>query len=457
MHISPPKGTIALTAGLPPPAPGVAPPAPAASLWAVPPATCHQGEVFVKTMGGASAGRSEAEAGCWPVGNCLQLSMGQPRREASGRESPARYSASGSKTLKLGGGEAAPRAPQGSRLSVGKCSESTYRRKWQNGGMAHFAILRVQKLKSAVAVHRSMKHSFRAQDTPNADAELTHLNEHFGAHSVAEGMAAFRSRLPESFRKDAVQAVEYLITASPEAMQGKPKSEQDAYFRDSLEWLKQRHGAENVVYAGIHRDETTPHMYAYVVPRDPESGRLNAKRWLGGAKALRDMQSEFAEQVGRQHGLERGLEGSRSRHTTIQAYYGRVEKGSQQTPNVDVPDPSIGDRVNVRAYGEKVAKSVVGQLRPKWQELTAKANELEAAKRAEREARATVDDQNKRLRPLVDALRPLNEGDRKVLASIVADVSRKIQADRVEKMRQRDQERQATRSKSRDQDKGYSR
>ena len=88
----------------------------------------------------------------------------------------------------------------------------------------HISHLRVQKLKSAVAVHRSMKHSFRAQDTPNADAELTHLNEHFGAHSVAEGMAAFRSRLPESFRKDAVQAVEYLITASPEAMQGKPKA-----------------------------------------------------------------------------------------------------------------------------------------------------------------------------------------------------------------------------------------
>ena len=63
-----------------------------------------------------------------------------------------------------------------------------------------------------------------------------------------------------------------------------------------------------------------------------------------------------------------------------------------------------------RAYGEKVAASVVGQLRPKWQELTAKASELEAAKKAEREARATVDDQNKRLRPIVDALRPLNGG-----------------------------------------------
>ena len=196
--------------------------------------------------------------------------------------------------------------------------------------MAHFAILRTQKLKSAVAVHRSMKHSFRAQDTPNADAELAHHNEHFGAHSVAEGMAAFRARLPESFRKDAVQAIEYLMTASPEAMASKSREEQDAYFRDALDWLKGRHGAENVVYAGIHRDETTPHMYAYVVPRDPETGRLNAKRWLGGAKALRDMQTEYAEQVGKRHGLERGLEGSKSRHTTIKDYYGRVEKGSEQ-------------------------------------------------------------------------------------------------------------------------------
>ena len=130
-------------------------------------------------------------------------------------------------------------------------------------------------------------------------------------------------------------------------MASKSREEQDAYFRDALDWLKGRHGAENVVYAGIHRDETTPHMYAYVVPRDPETGRLNAKRWLGGAKALQDMQTEYAEQVGKRHGLERGLEGSKSRHTTIKDYYGRVEKGSEQTPRVDVPDPSMGDRVNV--------------------------------------------------------------------------------------------------------------
>ena len=186
-------------------------------------------------------------------------------------------------------------------------------------------------------------------------------------------------------------------------------------------------------------------------PRDWTTQRQEVVGWCQGAAGHAN---QYAEQVGKRHGLERGLEGSKSRHTTIKDYYGRVEKGSEQTPRVDVPDPSMGDRVNVRAYGEKVAASVVGQLRPKWQELTAKASELEAAKKAEREARATVDDQNKRLRPIVDALRPLNEGDRKVLASIVADVSKKIQADRAEKMRQRDLERRATRS---NRDRGISR
>ena len=104
-----------------------------------------------------------------------------------------------------------------------------------------------------------MKHSFRAQDTPNADAELTHLNEHFGAHSVAEGMAAFRSRLPEKLPQGCCPGGRVPDNGQSRGHARQAESEQDAYFRDSLEWLKQRHGAENVVYAGIHRgrDDTT--------------------------------------------------------------------------------------------------------------------------------------------------------------------------------------------------------
>ena len=189
-----------------------------------------------------------------------------------------------------------------------------------------FAILRTQKLKSPVAVRRSMKHAFRAQETPNADMARTPENTHIGAQSVDEGMAAFNAALPEKYRKNAVLAVEYLVTASPEAMNAMDRAGQDAYFADALDWLKEKHGVENVVYAGIHRDESTPHMYAYVVPKDPETGRLNCRRFLGGAKALSEMQTDFAVKVGQRHGLERGIEGSKARHITVQQYYAALNR-----------------------------------------------------------------------------------------------------------------------------------
>ena len=147
------------------------------------------------------------------------------------------------------------------------------------GGMK-YAILRTQKLKATGAVWRSLKHAFREQPTPNADPDKAAKNEHVGAASAAEAMQKVRDRLPEKRRKDAVLAIEYLITASPEAMQGMG-GKSAAYFNDALKWLRERHGRANVVYAGVHRDESTPHMYAYVVPLDESTGRLNARRWLG--------------------------------------------------------------------------------------------------------------------------------------------------------------------------------
>ena len=122
-----------------------------------------------------------------------------------------------------------------------------------------YAILRVQKLKSSAAVHRSMKHAFRAQDTPNADPALTLTTPISARRTWQRAWRHFVLDCPK-FRKDAVQCVEYLMTASPEVMQAKSRDEQDAYFRDSLEWLKKRHGSENVIYAGIHRDEKPPHV-----------------------------------------------------------------------------------------------------------------------------------------------------------------------------------------------------
>ena len=201
-----------------------------------------------------------------------------------------------------------------------------------------YAILRTQKLKATGAVWRSLKHAFREQPTPNADPAKAAQNAHVGATSAAEAMQRVRDRLPDKRRKDAVLAIEYLITASPEVMQAKSGQERDAYFNDALRWLRERHGAANVVYAGIHRDESTPHMYAYVVPLDEATGRLNARRWLGGSKALSEMQTEFAQVVGQPHGLERGIKGSKAIHQRVKRHYGLVNQAHDQAAELGMLD-----------------------------------------------------------------------------------------------------------------------
>ena len=56
------------------------------------------------------------------------------------------------------------------------------------------------------------------------------------------------------------------------------------------------------------------------MPIDAKTGRLNAKKWLGGRSKMSKMQTDFAKDL-KKMGLERGVEGSKAEHTTIKQYY----------------------------------------------------------------------------------------------------------------------------------------
>jgi len=252
-----------------------------------------------------------------------------------------------------------------------------------------YAILRTAKIKHASKLRRSLSHSFRESDTPNADPKLTPENTHIGAQSSREAIERFNARLAtqSKVRKNAVLAVEYLVTASPEAMHGKSRTEQDAYFADALDWLRQRHGEENVFYAGVHRDETTPHMYAYVVPIDRRE-KLNCRAFLGGSNALSEMQTDFADAVGARHGLVRGLKGSKAKHQPMKAYYKRLNAPAPvQAPRIEVPEPSLSARLKPDQYGKEVKDAVVKQLSPAWAQLQVKVKQNAELARQKDEAR----------------------------------------------------------------------
>ena len=196
-----------------------------------------------------------------------------------------------------------------------------------------FCVLRVAKIKNPGQLLASAEHNLREQHPPNADPLRSESNQNLGStNSSKELLALVDQRVASADKKDskAIHCMEYVVSASP-AMLAAPDFDQKQYFWDTLDWIKSRHGAENVVSACIHYDETTPHLHCHIVPIvqvaektrirniavgggkrenrefvEPAHTLLSANQQFGGPGKLSEMQTDFAEKVGKIHGLERG-------------------------------------------------------------------------------------------------------------------------------------------------------
>jgi len=267
-----------------------------------------------------------------------------------------------------------------------------------------YAILRTAKLTSLGSVGGSAQHNFRERDTPNADPERTALNRTSGAQSSKELVAGVKARLAtqDKVRKNAVLAVEYFVGASPEWFSQADSKQREAYFDQAEKWLKERHGAENVIAVTRQYDETSPHVCAYVVPIDPK-GKLNCSHFLDGREKLTQMQTDFADKVGRQFGLERGIEGSKAKHKTIKQYYAEIQAPVRE---VTISPESVQPKVLKKGFlssehetpemvAERLTKAVQNAYRPavqaaKQHHAEKAANEARARELAQLRATATV-------------------------------------------------------------------
>lgn len=105
-------------------------------------------------------------------------------------------------------------------------------------------------------------------------------------------------------RSNSVMALDTIYTASKEFFQLHDNQTIDEFFRDCLDYHRQRYG--HVVSAIVHYDEDTPHMHVLSVPLTRD-GRLSAREIVGGRAQMAHAQDTFFEQVGRNYGLERGI------------------------------------------------------------------------------------------------------------------------------------------------------
>jgi len=296
-----------------------------------------------------------------------------------------------------------------------------------------FGIIGIAKQKGG-SVGSSGHHNDRTRETPNADPERQHLNRVLIGDDQNVRVAV--DRIIEEHggkpRRDSVEAVEFLLTASPEWFEEqypeKRREKVERFVGQAVKFLEDPRSGGRLAKAVLHMDERTPHVQAHKVPIDPE-GKLNAKHYFGGRQKMAALHDLYHEYVG-PLGLERGQRGSRATHQTLKRFYGSIEQEVTLDINRDkIPDPP---RVMLTEeardeYKRKVERSVLKQFLEKFrvirdQAMLAKdeqARRVEAERRAEQrvaeiEARAREQIAEVK-REAADRLYNLEQSARKVL------------------------------------------
>lgn len=229
-------------------------------------------------------------------------------------------------------------------------------------------MMRSEKVKSIGELVNRLRHATREMPPEHADASRRGLNEQQLGPATADAVVgAMRLRWPEKRRKDAVVAVEYVMSASADWWRDADAAKQADFVRSSLGWLESKYGAENVVYSVLHRDEQTPHLSVFVVPE--RDGRLQAKNYIGNDVQMRHDQTTYAAAIAHL-GIERGVERSEAVHVTPKQFYQQLQKAESFRESdlkkfmlqLDIPAPTVADRVKPEKYAERVVGAVLAPL-----------------------------------------------------------------------------------------------
>ncbi|MET3408790.1 regulator of replication initiation timing [Priestia aryabhattai] len=204
--------------------------------------------------------------------------------------------------------------------------------------MAKYGIIRMQKFHKD-AILGIQKHNQREGENSknkDIDSNKTMLNYDFvnedkiKYHEEIKKMTA--TRVKRKIRNDAVLVAEFFVSASPEYMHAMSPDEQRKYFEASLDHIAGKYGQQNILYATVHNDESTPHMHVGFVPIT-EDRRLAAKDYFHGKTKIRRIQDDFHNYMNKRgYDIERG-EPSELQHKSVHEF--KKEERQKELNNLD--------------------------------------------------------------------------------------------------------------------------
>lgn len=251
-----------------------------------------------------------------------------------------------------------------------------------------YAIIRFEKVKSWSDVAAMSAHWDRSRPTPNADPSRTPKNRVLVGQGTAEqavraGLAGLEPR------KNAVLAMEAVLTASPEFFEQATPADKQKWLSESISWLKTTYG-RNLVSAVLHVDESTPHLHAVILPLD-QRGKLNARE-LFNREHLRHVQQSYPSAL-KELGLQRGIERSRATHTDLKTYYGAITQPVPAVAYKPLPAaPGLLDRSDAKlaVWAKRIQSDTVSAISPAFSIHAQKSKTVALAQKREREQARAV-------------------------------------------------------------------
>lgn len=127
-----------------------------------------------------------------------------------------------------------------------------------------------------------------------------------------------------AIRKDATVYCECIISSDSAFFEKLTEDRQKEFFKESLNYLKNKIDEKFIISANVHLDETTPHMHVGFVPIIENS--LSAKKLID-RKFLREVQEQLpAHLKNLGFDIQRGVEGSKRKHKDTKEFKKELDR-----------------------------------------------------------------------------------------------------------------------------------
>lgn len=166
---------------------------------------------------------------------------------------------------------------------------------------------------------RTENHSNKEIDvTKSADNFDLIEHQNMSKQVIMDYISAKRTS-KRAVRKDAVVLNEWIVSSDQDFFKNLDADQTRKYFQTAVDWFGQEFGKDNLQYAVVHMDETTPHMHLGIVPINGD-GTLSGKKMFN-RDALKRVQNDLPKYLA-EHGfdIQRGIAGQKKKHLTTKEY-----------------------------------------------------------------------------------------------------------------------------------------